>query len=82
MVSEDVKHHVHRLIYLSAREPVWPSGDWLQYEQRNNPFLSACEPVWPSGKVLLRSVSRRTSVLFLFGFPFSSKGLWFVDTVL
>ena len=42
------------------------------------------EPVWPSGKALVRLVlvSRRTSVRYCFSSPFSSKRLWFVDTVL
>ena len=31
------------------------------------------EPVWPSGKAVML-VSRRASVLFRFGSPFSSKG--------
>ena len=39
------------------------------------------EPVWPSGKGV-RLVSGRTSVRYRFGSPFSSKRLWFVDTVL
>ena len=30
----------------------------------------------------VRPVSGRTSVRYLFGSPFSSKRLWFVDTVL
>ena len=41
-----------------------------------------CESVWPSSKALLRLVSGRTSVRYRFGSPFSSKRLWFVDTVL
>ena len=41
----------------------------------------ACKPVWPSGKAF-RLVSGRTSVRYRFGSPFSSKRLWFVDTVL
>ena len=40
------------------------------------------EPVWPSGKALGRLVSGRTSVRYRFGSPFSSKRLWFLDTVL
>ena len=42
----------------------------------------SCEPVWPSGKALGTMVSGRTSVRYRFGTPFSSKRLWFVDTVL
>ena len=37
------------------------------------------EPVWPSGKAV---VSGRTSVRYRFGSPFSSKRLWFMETVL
>ena len=44
-------------------------------------MLRACEPVWPSGKALLRLVSGRTSVRYRFGAPFSSKRLWFVDSL-
>ena len=39
------------------------------------------EPVWPSGKALVRPVSGRTTVGYRFGSPFSSKRLWFVDSL-
>ena len=42
---------------------------------------SMSEPVWPSGKALGWQVER-TSVRYRFCCPFSSKRLWFVDTVL
>jgi len=34
---------------------------------------TSCEPDWPGGKAFPRLVSRRTSVRFHFGSPFSSK---------
>ena len=47
--------------------------------------LNRCEPVWPSGKALLRLSGKRKDCLGrsipLRGSPFSSKRLWFVDTV-
>ena len=57
-------------------------GDrWLTYSY--NKFLAL---VYDVSRHLLVSrlglaVSRRTSVRYRFGSPFSSKGLWFVDTV-
>ena len=45
---------------------------------------TAGEPVWPSGKALLRLSGKRKDLgsTYRFGSPFSSKRLWFVDTVL
>ena len=61
---------------------------WSQAEEEFatfiNPYMARdfiCEPVWPSGKDGKR-VSGRTSVRYRFGSPFSSKTLWFADTVL
>ena len=45
---------------------------------RHKSWMNHHEPVWPSGK----AVGGRTSVRYRFGSPFSSKRLWFVDTVL
>ena len=39
------------------------------------------EPVWPNGKGL-GWISGRTSVGYRFGSPFSSKRLWFVDSLM
>ena len=53
----------------------------LKYKCTQQNLWSVCEPVWPSGKGV-RLVSGRTLVRYRFGSPFSSKRLWFVDTVL
>ena len=51
----------------------------LHYELKVLHYLR--EPVWPSGKAL-GLVSGRTSVRYRVGSPFTSKRLWFADTVL
>ena len=54
----------------------------VQTHKRLKTALFISGPVWPSGKALVRLVSGRTSVRNRFGSLFSSKRLWFVDTVL
>ena len=38
------------------------------------------ESVWPSGRAVCWQALRRTAVRYRFSSPFSSKGLWFVDS--
>ena len=76
----------------TSREDLAPPAPFLPSVQKVSASASSSlrlklrcppsEPVWPSGKALIRLVSGRTSVRYRFGSPFSSKRLWFVDTVL